>query len=1066
MRPIKLTMQAFGSYGEKTVIDFTEPVQDLFLITGDTGAGKTTVFDAIVFALYGEASSSSARKNGVELQSQFADQGTEPFVELVFSENRGGNEEIYTVRRVPRYMRPKKRGDGAIQESGRLSLIMPDGTEYPQKEADAKIRSVTGLTKDQFMQVAMIAQGEFMDVLRASSDNKKVIFRKLFNTSIYRDIVEELKKRKKEKSADIANINIACAMEAEHADIPDDYSELILLKKRITSSKELSVSDIEAFINAMSELCEKLEHHTSESQEKYDRFSLEKDRAAVALSNAENLVRSFGRLDSAEKKLSELKLQEEYIMRSEKLITDINIAYDVKSAYDIFQAEASRLAEQKKRLAEAENVQPVLEGRYASAADEEALKKKILDKAAERLAAVSEKTDTAFKLFDRIAAVEKEYKEKEEELQAASSDLKNADETLSGFRKTVLEYRNEAGSLDGSDILLSDIKKKLSDADMLAEDLAGLKTRSDDIEKQKLIYRNASEAYKAVSENYEEAENRFISANNAFLDAQAGFIAAERLRPGQPCPVCGSVEHPSPCKPPENYDEISREAVELLAAKRTRLLNERSECAAASGTALKVLEEKKINFNEALKKLCASIMDQKGMHKDSVLKDDDISLQSLETMINDICVSLSEEFDSAEKKSSRLAALRRYLSDSEQKEHDLAKKFDLARSAESAIRIESEVKRNNIETLRASSEFSSVEEARSIHDNAQKEYSACKSEYMAAVKNREKTFKEKTNNEALAAGFRKDIPELSEKSSELMKRYEDVLNKSGLSFSEWRYITERYERQYTDELSYVVKKYTEEKASAEAMKALAIQETAFHERPVTDDLKRAFDEAAKMLEASRTDLEITRSALRTDRNVINALKARISDRSSVINEYSRISKLHDILAGNITGARMDIETFVQRYHMEKILRAANRRFSVMSGGQYELRMCGIQRAGTGSNHGLDLTVYSTVTDKEREIRTLSGGESFMAALSLALGMSDRIQQASASVNLDIMFIDEGFGSLDDHSRSQAVRVLQQMAGGSKLIGIISHVTELKQEIDDQLIITRDDKGSHAEWVIS
>lgn len=128
MRPIKLTMQAFGSYGEKTVIDFTEPVQDLFLITGDTGAGKTTVFDAIVFALYGEASSSSARKNGVELQSQFADQGTEPFVELIFSENRGGNEEIYTVRRVPRYMRPKKRGDGAIQESGRLSLIMPDGT--------------------------------------------------------------------------------------------------------------------------------------------------------------------------------------------------------------------------------------------------------------------------------------------------------------------------------------------------------------------------------------------------------------------------------------------------------------------------------------------------------------------------------------------------------------------------------------------------------------------------------------------------------------------------------------------------------------------------------------------------------------------------------------------------------------------------------------------------------------------------------------------------------------------------------------------------------------------------
>ena len=1066
MRPIKLTMQAFGSYGGRTVIDFTEPVQNLFLITGDTGAGKTTVFDAIVFALYGEASSSSSRKNGIELQSQFAEQGTEPFVELVFSENRGGHEEVYTVKRVPRYIRPKKRGDGDIQESVKLSLIMPDGTEYPQKEADAKLRSVTGLTKDQFMQVAMIAQGEFMDVLRASSDDKKVIFRKLFNTGIYRDIVEELKKRKKEKSSDIANISIACSAEAAHADIPENCSELILLKKCITSSKEVSVSDIEAFTDAMSELCDKLENDISESQKKYDRLSSEKDKAAAAMANAENLIRSFNRLDAAERALYELKLQEDDILRSEKLISDINTAYDIKSAYDVFRAEASRLSELKERLAEAEASQPELDSRSAAAADEEALRKKLNDKAAEKLTAISEKTDAAFKLFDRIAAAEREWKKKEEQLHAASMDLKKADEALAGFRKTVAERRREAESLDGVDILFADIKKRLSDADVLSEDLAELKKREADIGKQKSICKNTSEAYQAASENYEEAENRFISANNAFLDAQAGFIAAERLRPGQPCPVCGSVEHPSPCKPPENYEEISREAVDLLAARRAQLLNERSECAAASGTALKVLDEKQKNFNEALEKLYVNVIDKRGIDKDSALKYDNLSLQSLETMIGDIRKSLSAEFEVADKKNNRLAELRMYLNDSEQKEHDLTKKLDIARSAESAVHIESEVKRNNLETLRSSSEFSSVEEARGILENIQKEYSVYGSEYRAAVKNREKAFKEKTNNEALIEGFRKDIPELSEKSSELMKRYEDALAKSALSFSEWQDITEKYERQYTDELNSAVKKYTAEKASAESMKALAMQETASRERPVIDDLKRTFDEAAKKSEESRTELEIIRSSLRTDINVISALRSKMSDRSSVINEYTRISKLYDILAGNITGARMDIETFVQRYHMKKILRAANRRFSVMSGGQYELRMCDMERAGAGSNHGLDLMVYSTVTDKEREIRTLSGGESFMAALSLALGMSDQIQQASAAVNLDIMFIDEGFGSLDDHSRSQAVRVLQQMAGGSKLIGIISHVTELKQEIDDQLIITRDDSGSHAKWIIS
>ena len=153
-------------------------------------------------------------------------------------------------------------------------------------------------------------------------------------------------------------------------------------------------------------------------------------------------------------------------------------------------------------------------------------------------------------------------------------------------------------------------------------------------------------------------------------------------------------------------------------------------------------------------------------------------------------------------------------------------------------------------------------------------------------------------------------------------------------------------------------------------------------------------------------------------------------------------------------------------YLEKILYAANRRFANMSAGQFELRMVDEENAGKGKNRGLDLMVYSNVTGKEREVRTLSGGESFMAALALALGMADQIQESSAAIHLDVMFGDEGFGSLDEHSREQAVKVLQELAGGSKLIGIISHVTELKQEIEDQLIVTKDDQGSHTRWQIS
>ena len=202
MKPLKLTLQAFGSYGRETIIDFSSLNQNLFLITGDTGAGKTTIFDAIVFALYGEASSEENRKEGAILQSQYVSESVEPFVELVFTEgaDENGAEALYTVRRVPAHRKTLTRGANKGKSvrlvSGSVLLSMPDGSQYEPKETDRKIEEIVGLSKRQFMQVAMIAQGEFMNLLRARSDDKKVIFRHLFGTGIYDEAVRELKRRR------------------------------------------------------------------------------------------------------------------------------------------------------------------------------------------------------------------------------------------------------------------------------------------------------------------------------------------------------------------------------------------------------------------------------------------------------------------------------------------------------------------------------------------------------------------------------------------------------------------------------------------------------------------------------------------------------------------------------------------------------------------------------------------------------------------------------------------------------------------------------------------------------
>lgn len=259
MKPLKLKMQAFGSYGKETVIDFEKVNQNLFLITGDTGAGKTTIFDAIVFALYGEASSSVNKKEGVVLQSQYVDPAKEPFVELTFAEGRGEEQEVYTVRRIPRHLKTITRGvsKGKQREvTGSVSLIMPDKMEYPSKETDRKIQEITGLTKSQFMQIAMIAQGEFMDLLRAKSDDKKVIFRKLFNTEMYQQIVNELGNRKREKDKEIAILKTQCQSEAGRIQIPEEYEDAEQLEEQKRLVEEGQMAGLKILFESLEKLCE------------------------------------------------------------------------------------------------------------------------------------------------------------------------------------------------------------------------------------------------------------------------------------------------------------------------------------------------------------------------------------------------------------------------------------------------------------------------------------------------------------------------------------------------------------------------------------------------------------------------------------------------------------------------------------------------------------------------------------------------------------------------------------------------------------------------------------------
>ena len=322
MRPIRLKMEAFGSYGRETVIDFTRPSQELFLITGDTGSGKSTIFEAIVFALYGAPDRDKRLKSGLDFQSRFVREGAEPYAELTFTELTGGEELTYIVRRSPRHRVKKKRGEGFKDVSETLSLIMPDGTEYPQKETQERITEIVGLTREQFMQVAMIAQGEFRELISSDTPRRKSIFRKLFGTEIFDRIVTELDSRRKLFEADMERIKAVCITYVSQIvpppAEPEQESRIEQLRESITGSKHLSVTDLEELIAAMEDYCGDLSAKLEELEKTAAAKEKERDLIRERCAKGEELARAFVSAENAVKELKECSAAAPLIKEYEK----------------------------------------------------------------------------------------------------------------------------------------------------------------------------------------------------------------------------------------------------------------------------------------------------------------------------------------------------------------------------------------------------------------------------------------------------------------------------------------------------------------------------------------------------------------------------------------------------------------------------------------------------------------------------------------------------------------------------------------------------------------------------
>lgn len=1065
MKPILLTMQAFGSYGEKTEIDFQKG-GDFFLISGDTGSGKSTIFDAMMFALYGEVSTNGSGKEN-ELLSQFVDvRNDKPLVSLVFTAHQHGQEETYKITRTPRHIRPAKRTGAKQQEEGETAeLLMPDGSQYPGKLSDTnrKIEEIVGLTADQFRKVVMIAQGEFMDFLRADSKAKTALLRDLLKTDYYYQLSERLKTLAKEKNtaAKTQRANMSFfAGRAVTEGLPEEDAQALEAAKGtvIKAAEKLQPEQVDALVDVLSDVCARLQLQQGELVQRQTAAQKDRDECMKRIEAAQPLMQRFKELEDAEKTLQECAAQADEIEKKRGLIGKIRDAWAIEPKYQRMKDAQKALTDAQRELAAKQQELPQLK---QTAADAVALHQQTENEKQTATALCSEvttKVETALETFVALEKAEKALRQAEEADTKAKANAESAKKALDDFKKQEDAWRKQEAELQGAEAAYEVCKQQNQQYRDLKKSLEDLYGNQKDVQEKARQAAAAKDAYASATQKYQREQKAYDDYRLAFLNAQAGLLARE-LVSGKPCPVCGALEHPAPCQLMQENQQLNRGELERRRKAADDAAKAQEEKAKESESARVKLTERQKAAEEAEKKLVENATNIRENVPMATAAD-------VEAMLQAWLPELQSASKSVQAKVKALDDVRKNL-DGAKAERDKLEKAaaDAQETAKSTAvkRAEAEKTWKLHQEELSSSAYRTREDAVAQRTQAQEAKQKAEAAASQAAEKERQAQKAETDCETQIRRLNEEMPQKQANAEEFNQQYQQAMADKSLDEAQWQALTANYDAEEPDRLQKKVNDFDQKKNTAETQCTTAQSAIAGQEKPDMAKLEAASKAAESALKEVSDALEAAKHLRLNNEKVLEDLREGREPLAEACKAANTAQHLSDVMAGTESGNRMNLETFVQRNYMEKILRDANRRFRDMSNGQFELKLIPVEDAGEGKNKGLDLEVYSIVTGKTRSVNTLSGGESFMAALSLALGMADQIQAATAAIHLDVMFIDEGFGSLSDNARNEAVNILKEMAGKQRQIGIISHVSELKDEIENQLIVKKDDRGSHISW---
>lgn len=1064
MKPILLTMQAFGSYGEKTEIDFQKG-GDFFLISGDTGSGKSTIFDAMMFALYGEVSTNGSGKEN-ELLSQFVDvRNDKPLVSLVFTAHQHGQEETYKITRTPRHIRPAKRTGAKQQEEGETAeLLMPDGSQYPGKLSDTnrKIEELVGLTADQFRKVVMIAQGEFMDFLRADSKAKTALLRDLLKTDYYYQLSERLKMLAKEKNnaakTQRAKLSLIAA-NAETKGLPeDDKQALEAAKGTVITAKELQPEQVDTLAEVLSGVCARLQLQQRELAKQQTAAQNDRDECMKRIEAAKPLMDSFKALESAEKKLQECAAQADEIEKKRGLIGKIRDAWVIEPKYQRMKDARDALTDAQTELAAKQQELPKLKQTAADAKVRHQQTEKTKDAATTQCAEVETKVEKALKTFDALEEAEKALRQAEKADTKAKEDAESAKKALDDFKNREDAWRTQEAELQGAEAAYEVCRQQNQQYRDLKKSLEELQSSRKDVQEKRRQAAAAAETYVGATQKYQREQKAYDDYRLAFLNAQAGLLARE-LAPGKPCPVCGALEHPAPCQLTQENQQLNREELDRRRKAADDAAKAQETAASEAKSAQVKLTERQKAAEEAEKKL---VENAKNIRESVPMA----TAADVEAMLQAWLPELQSASKSVQAKVEALNDVRKNLDGAKAEREKLEKAASAAQETTKSTAAEkaaAEAKRQEHQKELTGGAYRTREDAVAQRTQAESALKQAKAAENQAKDDERQAHDAEAACETRIQQLNEEMPQKQVNAAEFNQQYQQTMAEKSLDEAQWKSLTADYDAEEPDRLQKKVNDFDQKKNTAETQCTTAQSAIAGREKPNLEQLNAAFEAAKAAWEKASAALEAAKHLHSDNAKVLKDLREGRDPLAKACKAANTAQHLSDVMAGTESGNRMNLETFVQRSYMEKILCDANRRFRDMSNGQFELKLINVEDAGEGKNKGLDLEVYSIVTGKTRSVNTLSGGESFMAALSLALGMADQIQAATAAIHLDVMFIDEGFGSLSDNARNEAVNILKEMAGKQRQIGIISHVSELKDEIENQLIVKKDDRGSHISW---